>query len=163
MPVPPQKAVIHIDPCAFDPKYYPENKAAEEFFCICKNRKDVITEISYSVQKEIDHPKTPFSVKKIANSTGYTIETGLTEEEKDLLRKIQVILAGNGRVERIRKDAEHVFEAHKHANYFVTTDNRILRKKEELFKICLNSLSIVKPSEILSLIKIYANRLKHHV
>lgn len=120
-------------------------------------------EIAHSVLKEIEHPNTPLYVKGLAYKIGYTIPSDFTDEEKNLLWRIEKILAGNGKVENIRQDARHIFEAHKHGHYFVTTDNGILEKKEELNKTCSCSLSIVKHSEILSLIKTYDNRLKHHV
>lgn len=159
MPIPPQKANIHIDSCAFDPKYYPENESAEEIFRLYENWKNtgIILEIAHSVLKEIDHPNTPLWVKKRAYKIGYTISNDFTDEEKNLLRRIEEILAGNGKVENICQDARHIFEAHKHGHYFVTTDKGILEKKEKLNKTCSCSLSVVKPSEILFLIKMYDN------
>ncbi len=155
MPIPPQKANIHIDSCAFDPKYSPENESAEEIFHLYKKWKDtgIILEIAHSVLKEIEHPNTPLWVKELAYKIGYTIPSDFTDEEKDLLWRIEKILTGNGKVENIRQDARHIFEANKHGHYFVTTDERILRKKEELYQICSCSLLIVKPTELVDLIK----------
>jgi len=53
----------------------------------------------------------------------------------------------------MREDATHLFEASKHAGYFVTTDERILNKKNELENIC--AAKIVKPTEFLSLVQEY--------
>lgn len=162
MPVPPQKANIHIDSCAFDPKYYPEDKSAEEIWRFYEKWKDtgIILEIAHSVLKEIEHPGTPLWVKERAHKIGYTIPNDFTDEEKNLLHDVKKILAGNGKIENICQDARHIFEAHKHGHYFVTTDERILKKKGELHKICSCSLSIVKPSELLALIETYEKKIK---
>jgi len=52
-------------------------------------------------------------------------------------------------------DADHVFEASKYCGYFITTDKRILNKKDELERIC--SAIIVKPSEFLKILAMYEN------
>jgi uncharacterized protein with PIN domain len=83
----------------------------------------------------------------------YTIETSLTSDEQSGKAKILRILAGNGKPEKMAKDAEHVFEADKYGSYFVTTDERILKKREELKDIV--SVHILKPSELLEIINSY--------
>lgn len=163
MSVPPQKSNTHIDSCAFDPKYSPEDKSADEIFHLYENWKNtgIILEIAHSVLKEIDHPNTPLWVKEKAYKIGYTIPTDFMKEEKNLLREIEKNLAGNGKVENIRQDARHIFEAHKHGHYFITTDDRILKKKMQLHQICACSLAIVKPSEFLALVKTYDEKIKN--
>ena len=103
--------------------------------------------IAHSNMKEIEHPKTPVWVKQEALSRIHTIETNLTPQELAIKQKIHAILSGNGKPERMIKDAEHVFESHKYGGYFVTNDNRIVKKREEISKIS-NAL-IVKPTELL--------------
>jgi hypothetical protein len=79
----------------------------------------------------------------------------LTQQEQMLKENILDILTGNGSRERMRQDATHIFEAHKYVGYFVTADERILRKRKQLSTVC-NAI-IVKPSEMLILIKKYKN------
>jgi len=83
----------------------------------------------------------------------YTIETSLTNGEKQQKIEILKILTGSGNPERMKKDAEHVFEAGKYGGYFITTDKRILEKKSDLEAIC--SATIVKPSELLDILAMY--------
>ena len=143
-----------MDSCAFDPKYQPEDKSAEEIFYLFENS----LEISHSVQKEIDHPNTPDWVKRRANRLAFTLPTDFTEDEKRTLCQIEITLAGQGNIENIRQDARHIFEAQKHGHYFVTTDKRILERRDDLYAICSCSLSVVKPSELWKLVEKYAER-----
>jgi hypothetical protein len=54
----------------------------------------------------------------------------------------------------MRQDAEHVYEASKYGSYFVTTDERILKREKELFDLC--TVTVVKPSEMLQIYNDYA-------
>ncbi len=55
----------------------------------------------------------------------------------------------------MKKDAEHVFYAGKHGGYFITTDERIIKKKQELESIC--GAIIVKPTEFIEIFKMHNN------
>jgi hypothetical protein len=144
----PRRANIFVDSCAFDPKYSPEDKASEVLFQLSQESKITLI-IAHSNQKELDHPTTPAWVKIEAQSQIYTIKTWLTENEQKNKDAILNILAGDGRPANMRQDAEHVYEASKYGSYFVTTDNRILRRERELFDLC--SVRVLKPSEMLNI------------
>mgnify|MGYP006291809083 CR=1 FL=1 len=139
-----------IDSCAFDSKYEPEDRASLEIFRL-REEDSLEVQIAHSTQKEIDHPNTPAWVKREAQNLLFTIPVDLAPEEIDRLPRIDTILAGNGKVENTRPDARHVFEAQKYGKYFVTTDSRILKRAEELFRLC--QVTILKPSDFLSLVK----------
>jgi len=132
-----------MDSCAFDPDDEIEAKASDTLF---KNARLNIM-IAHSNLKEIEHPNTPVWVKQEALTRIYTIETNLTLDEIDIKNKIHKILTGNGKPEKMIKDAEHVFESHKYGGYFVTNDKRIIRKRKELSGI--SNARIVKPTELL--------------
>lgn len=151
-PADPRITTIFIDSCAFDPKYSPEDQASLSLFKLSEEG-ELILNIAHSTQKEVEHPNTPGWVKREANKLIYTIETSLTSNEQSGKAKILRILAGNGKPEKMAKDAEHVFEADKYGAYFVTTDERILKKREELKDIV--SVHILKPSELLAIINSY--------
>ena len=116
---------------------------------------ELILNIAHSTQKEVEHPNTPRWVKREANKLIYTIETSLTPDEQTRKTKILMILAANGKPENMIKDSEHIFEADKYGSYFVTADERILKKREELMDIV--SVNILKPSELLEILKSYEN------
>jgi len=79
----------------------------------------------------------------------------LVESEQKLREQILRILAGNGRPENVFQDAQHVFEAAKYGSYFVTTDERILKRKGELCAAC--EVDILKPSELVEILHEYEN------
>jgi hypothetical protein len=139
-----------IDSCAFDPKYEPEDGAAREIYAMWEAG-ILLLQIAHSTLKETEHPNTPESVKKAAQSLIYTVDVNLTDDERDSLRRIELTLAGDGKVENIKQDARHVFEAAKYGSYFITTDARILKKRVELYQ--LSGAMIVKPSEFLSTVR----------
>lgn len=153
-PINPRIRNNFLDSCAFDPKYTPEDQASLEIFQRYENG-EMVLNITHSNQKEIEHPNTPDWVKRAAQGMNYTIETSLTDQEQENKSKILSVLAGNGNPEKMAKDAEHVFGASKHGGYFITTDERILKKKSELEGIC--AATIVKPSELLGIMAMYEN------
>lgn len=143
-----------IDSCAFDPKYEPEDRASLEIFRLSQEGKLSIL-IAHSTQKEIEHPNTPAWVKSEAQNLIRTMNVPLTADEVKKLREIEEILAGNGKVESIRQDARHVFEAQKYGSPFITTDSRILNRMDKLYAAC--TVKVLKPSEFLSLVKYFIN------
>ena len=81
----------------------------------------------------------------------------LIDSEIKKQREIERILAGNGKVENILKDAKHIFEAHKYGSYyFITNDKGILKRADMLSTVC-NVKKILKPSEFLSILNHYIN------
>ncbi len=140
----PRRTNSFLDSCAFDPKYAPEDKAAQEIRRIA-NAGGISVLLAHSNQKEIEHPNTPKDVKREAQAMIYTIETNLTQQERAQKAEIHRILTGNGKPEKYAADAAHVFEAGKYIGYFITTDHRILEKKDELRNVC--PAMIVTPSE----------------
>ncbi|RUO29710.1 hypothetical protein CWE12_06990 [Aliidiomarina sedimenti] len=154
MALDPFYANIFIDSCAFDPKYEPETSASDEIFERYE-KGEINLVVAHSTLKESEHPNTPTHVKAAAAKKLYTIETGLAQHERQKKQEIWDILTGNGKPEKMQQDAEHVFEAHKYGGYFITTDNRILKLRGELHKIC--NAHIVKPGELLALIEEHEN------
>lgn len=131
----PRRANSFLDSCAFDPKYAPEDQAAQEIRALGHDG-IVSLLLAHSNQKEIDHPNTPEDVKRKAVAMIYTLKNAITPEEVRRKEAIHSILTGNGTPEKYEADAEHVFEAGKYAGYFITTDQRILNKRNELRQVC---------------------------
>lgn len=144
----PRRANNFLDSCAFDPKYSPEHEAAQAIRAL-GNEGKVNLVLTHSNQKEIDHPNTPKDVKREAAGMIYTIKTALIQEEEDRKARIHAILTGSGNPEKYAADAAHVFEAGKYVGYFITTDERILGKRDELRKV--SPASILRPTEWLAI------------
>ena len=141
---------IMVDSCAFDPKHDSETPAAVAIFELSEQEHiDIV--IAHSTLKEIDHPNTPERVKSLARNQIFSLDVSLNQAELVALRDIESILAGNGKIESIKQDARHVFEAQKYGRHFITTDKRILSRSAELEK--LYGIKIFAPSKYLELIK----------
>jgi predicted nucleic acid-binding protein len=154
MGVNPWRTNNFIDSCAFDPKYDPEDKAAAEIFRL-HQEKGLNIIIAHSTQKETEHPSTPSWVKKEVGGLIYTLNVSLTSEEKALLQNIEITLTGSGKRENIVQDARHIFEAQKYGSYFVTTDDRLLKKAYEIQELC--RIKILLPSEFMGIVQHHPN------
>ena len=145
----PRRTNTFLDTCAFDPKYEPEDEAAQQIRALRQIVRISIL-LAHSNQKELEHPNTPADVKAEAADMNYTLPTSLTLTEIDRRNLIHVTLTGNADPAKYQADAHHLFEAGKHGGgYFVTTDCRILAKKSRLEAI--SGAVIVKPSEWLAI------------
>ena len=142
-----------LDSCAFDPKYHPEDLAATELFRLHQTEHLGIL-LAHSNQKEVDHPNTPAWVKTKAVGLIYTTSVALTPGEKSRFTKIHTILTGNGKPENVTDDARHIFEAQKYGSYFVTTDERLLKRADEIRAEC--GVDILRPSQFLELVHHHA-------
>jgi len=140
----PRRTNNFLDSCAFDPKYAPDDEAARHIREL-GNRGVINLLLAHSNQKEIEHPNTPQDVKREAQAMTYTLETALTPNEVKQKEAIHVILTGNGKPEKYEADAAHVFEAGKYVGYFITADQRILGKRQELGRVC--AATIFTPCE----------------
>ena len=109
------------------------------------NEEQVSVITTYGVIDEISHPSTPQHVKNIAARLVFTISTERTPEEELRLQSIHTEMTGDSKPEKYAADANHIFEAGKYGRYFVTNDERILKKRQELNQ--LSGVLIVRPSE----------------
>lgn len=148
-PLSPKQVNNFLDTCAFDPKYAPEDEAAKHVRKL-GDEGTVNLVLAHSNQKEIDHPHTPADVKKAAQAMIYTLDVNLNAEERKRKAKIHAVMTGNGDPDKYAADAAHVFESGKYGGYFITTDDRILKKRKELEN--LSGARIFKPTEWLELL-----------
>lgn len=146
----PKRTNNFLDTCAFDPKYSPEDAAAQRIRTLHQDG-EIRLILAYSNHKEVAHPHTPEDVKREAIGMLYTLETGLTPPEIARRTRIHATLTGNGKAENYAADAAHVFEAGKYGGYFITSDARILQKRGQLENI--SGATIVRPSEWLELFR----------
>jgi len=136
----PQYTHSFIDSCAFNPGG-PEEEASRRILSKWPN---II--VAHSVQKELDHLNTPDDVKRMAQGFIYTIETDLTPELLEKRDEIRALIQGDAKQGKHKGDADHLFELYKYGGgYFVTTDERLLRRSKDLFKRYF--ITAMKPSE----------------
>ena len=151
----PFKSNIYFDSCAFDGGSQEEQNSSIECRQILEQSGNKI-QILHSVQNDIDYPKTPSWVKREAMSSVFTKETALEADELKKLKDIERIVVGNGNLEKRKPDCRHVFEAIRYGDYFITTDNGILKHSDIIFK--KYHVYIMKPSELLKIIIEYQNK-----
>ena len=144
---------VYFDSCAFDGGDSNEQAASIETRGLLEKNGGRIN-VLHSVQKEIDYPATPQWVKDLAGTYIQTLQVPLTPQEKKELGDVEHIIAGKGSLEKRKADCRHVFEAQKYGRYFVTTDKEILKHSDAIRKR-FTILYIVKPSELLEVVKHY--------
>ncbi len=129
---PPKYTHSYIDSCAFDPGGS-EERCARRLLHLSKIG-SIHLEIADTVQQELDHPNTPSDVRKLSRQLIFTNETSLNPEQFQRRDELRALLRGNAKTERHQADADHIFDLAEYGGgYFITTDNRILSKKEALF------------------------------
>ena len=99
--------------------------------------------LPHGVRQEILAPQTPTHIKKATQSAIFTTSVGRTADEKRRLHRIEAELQGNAREGKHAVDAAHLFEAAKYAGYFITHDQRILKRVGNLGTLLPSSLSVV--------------------
>lgn len=151
----PFKSNIYFDSCAFDGGPQEELNSSSECRQTLEKSGNRI-QILDSVQKEIDHPKTPSWIKRESMSFVFTKETELAADELKILKDIERIITGNGNLENRKLDCRHVFEAIRYGDYFITTDEDILKYSNIIFQ--KYHTYIMKPSELLKIIVEYQNQ-----
>lgn len=104
-----------------------------------------------TVKDEVNHNHTPREAKDKAKEVLLsTFPVQPSAKEKKTKERVHTILIDNAINEKKHKsDADHVLEAGIHHGYFITTDHRILKKREQLKAAC--GVRIVTPGEWLEL------------
>ena len=144
-PFDPRRATTFLDSCAFDPKEPVEEEAAAREILAIWQAGGANLIIAHSTKSEIDHLRTPDDVKRLAAGMVFTYLTNLTPNEERQRDGIHTLLTGNGKPEKYRIDALNVYEAAKYGGCFVTTDARVLNKKDDIQRI--RPVRILKPTE----------------
>lgn len=108
--------------------------------------------LPYSVQAELEDPKTPELVRKAAQQFIYSIEVTLTEGEKKLYEKLLADVAGDSEPKNIARDLFHVFEAQKNGGgHFVTRDKRLLKRSEAIAQLL--NIEVVAPEDFVGKVR----------
>ena len=111
--------------------------------------------IPAGVRREVEHPRTPQSVKDAVLPEIFTIPAGLNSQEQEFRRKLAAVLQGNAAPGKHAADAYHLAEASKYGGYFITHDERILKKSGDLQSLLPPSLQIVTLERFLEIFDDY--------
>lgn len=138
-PLDPRAGNIAIDANALDtPVDQPHRTALVARLADLVHDGELTVTIPHSVMAEIGNPATPQAVKRLAAQQLYTIPVQLTSEERRFRGAIEKALQGNAKPGSHAADAAHLTEAAKYSIYFITYDDRILKRA--------NGLDILPPS-----------------
>ena len=74
----------------------------------------------------------------------FTLPTELTAQEADTRRRIEAEIQGNAKPGKDARDAEHLSEAAKYGGYFITSDERILKRSQGFGALLPPSLQVVR-------------------
>lgn len=148
----PKSCNVAIDANALDPPgdKIGRSRDVDRLLSLWRNG-DINLIVPHSVLAEFQSPGTPAAIREEAASAIFTIQTALTGDELRTRRIIEQELQGNARPGRHAADAQHLAEAAKYGGYFITHDERILRRSGNLRDVLGRSLQVVNLAQFLEI------------
>jgi hypothetical protein len=146
-----------IDTNVLDRTNGPEAAAADEIFRLHQENDDFLLHKTYSVDAEIRHSHTPAYVKRRAANLIYTEQVELTDPERETHEKVRALIQGNSKPGQHDRDAFHLVESAKYGRHFLTNDQRLLKKANEIWELL--QLKVLAPSEWLAAYNAHAREL----
>lgn len=107
------------------------------------------------VRGEILDPRTPAPIRAAAAPMIFSYSVGLNSDEERKRRAIEQELQGNAAPGKHAADADHLFEAAKYCQYFITNDQRILVRAGNLRDVLPPSLNVVTLADFLEIFDDY--------
>jgi hypothetical protein len=103
------------------------------------------------VNQELRHAHTPAYVKNRAANLIYTEQVELTDDERETHEKVRALIQGNAKPGQHDSDAFHLVESAKYGSHFITNDQRLLKKANEIWELL--HLKVLLPSRWLTAYK----------
>lgn len=141
---------VFLDSCVFNLGNTAEADACSQIFKWAEES-IIVPILAHSVLDELNHPNTPRWMKELAMQFVSTREMSLTLDQQKQLKKIESIIIGQGKYETYCNDALHVFISDDSGKYFITADDRLLKKREEI-KLTSTGIVICKPTELVEIV-----------
>jgi predicted nucleic acid-binding protein len=111
--------------------------------------------VPQGVRIEVQDPRTPGHVSEPVMSKIFTIPMELNSQEKDFRRRVAAALQGNAAPGKHAADAHHLAEAAKYGGYFITHDERVLKRSGGLRDLLPPSLQVVTLEQFLEIFDDY--------
>lgn len=143
---------VFIDSCVFNENISEEEQKACLKILEWSKESIVGLHLPASVKKELEHKNTPSWVKEFVMECVIICKTDLTKEEQRRLKNIEDIVIGNGKRENYKSDAMHAFMSDKYGKYFITLDNRLIKKRETI-ETSSTGIKICRPSEFVEILE----------
>jgi hypothetical protein len=109
----------------------------------------------HGVRREAEDPRTPDLVGDAILSKIFTIPTSLTPQERNTRSRIEATVQGSARPGKHAADAQHLAEAAKYCGYFITHDDRVLKRSKGLRDTLPPSLNVVTLAQFLEIFDDY--------
>lgn len=104
--------------------------------------------LPHSVKAELESGNTPERVRRRARDLIFSNPVTLNADEQKRADLIYELLNGNAQPGKHLSDSLHVFEASKYGRFFVTNDQRIIRKRGPLLEILGKTLFVLDIPEL---------------
>ncbi|MBR0967087.1 type II toxin-antitoxin system VapC family toxin [Bradyrhizobium diazoefficiens] len=153
-PLDPRRVNVTLDANALDKDGTTRDELVDRVLALRRANKLNLV-IPAGVRAEVEHPRTPQAVKDAILPEIFTIPTGLNSQEQTFRHRLEAALRGNAHPGKHAADAYHLAEAAKYGGYFITHDERILRKSGELGALLPPSLQVVTLEEFLEIFDDY--------
>ena len=137
-----------IDANVLDQLGGPDDGVVRQILALAEDCK-VLLMLPHSVRAEIEHPNTPAVVKQRALPFIFTEPVSLTPPEVQRHQHVRDLVRGNAKAGKHDRDAYHMVEAAKYGGYFITRDNRLLKKRSDIAHLLGADFVIVTPTEFL--------------
>jgi predicted nucleic acid-binding protein len=157
-PLDPRRVNVSIDANALDKNGTTRDMLVDRMLELRQADK-VRVLIPAGVRDEVQHPQTPQQVKETILPEIYTIPTELNSQERDFRRRVAAALQGNAAPGKHAPDAYHLAEAAKYGGYFITHDERVLKKSGDLRDLLPPSLQVVTLERFLEIFDEYESGL----
>ena len=135
----------------------PDAVAVSEIFAL-EDAEEVLLQIPHSVKAEIDHPNTSPAAKQQATMFIYTCPVSSATEERDRHDRVRALVRGNAKAGKHDPDAYHMVDAAKYGGYFITGDERLMKKRLEVQAMLGEHFPIVTPAEFREAYRQFADR-----
>jgi len=151
-PLNPRRTNIGVDANALDLDGSARDDLVRRFRAM-SDAQELIVVVAAGVRSEVQNPKTPSNVQAAVLPQIFNLRPGLTSGQQEERRRLARILQGNADAGAHAADASHLSEAvETGCGYFITHDNRILKKRSELRPVIPPTLQIVSLAEFFRLL-----------
>jgi predicted nucleic acid-binding protein len=154
-PLPPRRCNVACDSNALDRGNNARNELVERFETM-STANELIVVVAGGVRREVQHPNTPDEIKAAVLPQIFNLRPVPIAEQQVARRHVATILQGNAQPDTHAADASHLSEAAETGcSYFITHDNRMLRKRDELRAALPPTLQIVTLEEFFEILDDY--------
>lgn len=126
-PLDPRKVNVLVDANAFNRDGTDKDRLVDRVLKLIGDG-EIIVVAPHGVRNEVQDSGSPTQVQQAFASQLFTISTDLIRQERHSRLEIEAGLQGNAKPGKHAADASHLFEAAKYGGYFITHDERILKR-----------------------------------